>query len=189
MHILPNCFHHVRVHRTMNDAGRNDITPSSTGLGEQNITGAQLARVVYNNTSYDSSNHTIYPTLHVYFHFTQRAPGHEKRRRAFPANTASIASCSMPSSANDSRASSYQSLTFDVACAAVDGEDPKTMRWNPNASTAGLTTDRGNSGQPSRRYTLHESRDSLYILIRFFHSVRSLGASGEGVGTPQAGGR
>ena len=31
--------------------------------------------------------------------------------------------------------------------------------------------------------------DSLYILIRFFHSVRSPGAFCEGVGTPQAGGR
>lgn len=48
--------------------------------------------------------------------------------RAFPANTASRSSCSVPSSANDSRASSYHSAALSGWGAADAGDEPKTMR-------------------------------------------------------------
>ena len=62
--------------------------------------------------------------------------------RAFCAKTASRSSCSSPSSANDSRASSNQSPALDAGAAPASGaaaDEPKRMRWKPNASTAGPT--------------------------------------------------
>ena len=62
--------------------------------------------------------------------------------RAFCAKTPSRSSCSSPSSANDSRASSNQSPALDADDAPASGaaaDEPKRMRWKPNASTAGPT--------------------------------------------------
>lgn len=56
---------------------------------------------------------------------------------ALSKNTLSIHSCSTPSSASDSRAISYQLL--DVACDALELDDPKIMRSKPNASMTGAT--------------------------------------------------
>ena len=59
---------------------------------------------------------------------------------ALPPKTASTSACSTPSSANDSRASSYQSPALDRACETGDDAEPNRMRWKPNASTAGPTS-------------------------------------------------
>ena len=48
----------------------------------------------------------------------------ESARCTFPKKTASIPSCSTPSSANDSRASSYQSPACEDACDRGEGDEP-----------------------------------------------------------------
>ena len=63
----------------------------------------------------------------------------ESARCTFPKKTASIPSCSTPSSANDSRASSYQSPACEDACDRGEGDEPQMIRWNPKASKAGPT--------------------------------------------------
>lgn len=58
---------------------------------------------------------------------------------AFSPNIALTPSCSIPSSANDSFTSSYQSPTADLASDSGDGEVPNMILWSPNASSAGPT--------------------------------------------------
>lgn len=114
-------------------------------------------------------------------------------RCAFPKNTASMSSCSVPSSANDSRASSYQSPALDVAPDDGEGEEPNRMRSYPNASSAGPTV---KSEDENLSKDTTEQGYALYILMRFFHSFLSNVSSVEaapvgapGVGEPQTGGR
>lgn len=58
---------------------------------------------------------------------------------AFFEKTASIASCSTPNSAKDSRAISYQSPALELAFEAEECDDPKIIRSYPNASNTGPT--------------------------------------------------
>jgi hypothetical protein len=94
------------------------------------------------------------PFMHV--HSTQ-----PHIRCALPPNTASTLSWSTPSSANASRAISYQLLAFDCARETGDGAEPKIIRPNPNASTAGPTEEQDRSKDERERQ--NESAEQLTI--------------------------
>ena len=99
----------------------------------------------------------------------------------------------MPSSANDSRASSYQSPALDLAGDDGEGDDPKRIRSYPNASSAGPTSRHTRS--VNLPVIMKRPCYLLYILIRFFHSflskvstVADSPSGAPGVGEPHTGG-
>lgn len=113
---------------------------------------------------------------------------------ALPWKTPSTKSCSMPSSARDSLAISYQSPTLEGPREEEDGDDPKIIRWYPKASITGPTM------MASQRLIREADVkvDLRYILILRFHSfdcwvsAASTGLPGKGVcgvGASQEGGR